>query len=801
MTDRIRMMKDKYLNDKISINITKFRIACDILSRNDGRSIAVKRAMIHERFLKEIPLFIEEGDLIVGAGCSKPNGVEINYEMGIWSDDEINGLLEDDSLYYIDPQDAKDLQRLNKEMNDVLRANNISTAMSNIVYEDKRIWAFMRSGVMLPPWKNKDSGQHGGMAQTGTGMGPGFALMCPNYPRILNSGAISVIEECKEHLNELRYTSADSVEKREFWENTIRIYRAWIEYAHRYADLAERLSETEPNIVRKKELSDMASICRRVPEFPARSFREALQSFWFTFQMFCNATTPGGRFDQFMYPFYKHDIEAGTISRDEVIEILENLRIKCMKMYTTPSSMDRGRHSGNSRWFNWILGGVDAQGNDATNDLTYLVLEAAKELKMPHHTISVRVHEKTPDELMKKSLEVVRSGLAMPNFVSDKSYIHYFTMHGVPVQDARNYVLTGCQDANVPLLTRTILVKFVIIPQMFDIYLHNGYCKLSGETIYEQKDIRGYVSFDDFLNDFYKLMDHFIGLSSEVMNINCSSLSKLCPDTFRSSLMDNSLKEGKDVLRMTLKPFDNGGCILLVGIINVANSIAAIKKLVFEEKKYSLEQLVAALDADWNGHDEMRDDFLNAPKYGNDIDYVDSIATDLFRRYGESVEEKDCSFGGKYVPGGISITSHQPGGKITGASPDGRHAGEILADGSISPQQGTDKNGPLAVFRSAMKIAQDNYQATLFNMKFSPSALKTDEDLLKLGSVIKTYLTNGGKQIQFNVVDAKTMRDAQKAPEKHRELVVRVAGYSTYFNTLTTMIQNEIIDRNEFEKV
>lgn len=282
----------------------------------------------------------------------------------------------------------------------------------------------------------------------------------------------------------------------------------------------------------------------------------------------------------------------------------------------------------------------------------------------------------------------------------------------------------------------------------------------------------------------------------EKNNIELKITQEILVDPLRSVLMHEGIESGKDTFRRKMY-FENGAVINPIGMINMGDSLAAIKKLVFDEKKYTLAQLGEALDANWEGYDEMRKDFLAAPKYGNDIDYVDNIVAECYKTLYAMIEEIPTILGGKTIPTGISITSHQPGGLLTGATPDGRKAGEILADGTVSPMQGMDNNGPTAVMKSALKINQDPAMATLMNMKFSPTSLKTDADLMKLAALIRTYLLNGGKHVQFNVVDTSTLRAAQDDPAKYRELVVRIAGYSCYFVQLNNAMQNEVIARNE----
>jgi len=800
MTERVKRMIESLRINKYPLCIEKFRLANESLDQTAGEPMITRRAKLHAHILDNITIFIEEDDPIAGVGASKPFGLEMDYEYGVWTPEEVESLKSE--IYTIDPEDEKELYELNKRFaGNSLNSNLVDALAESLAYND-RLWPFMKSGVILPPWKSKKEGSGGGFAMSGMGLGPGFFLVCIDYARILNEGAKSVIEEAKQCLRDLRYYSGDSIKKRQYWEAVIMVFEAWVRWANRYADLAEKMAATETRPERKAELLEMARVCRKVPYEPAETFKEAMQSFWFTFLLACpSPTTSAGRFDQYMYPFYKKDIESGRLTREEALEWLEILRCKVMKINRVSGKANRAKNAGMAKWYNWTIGGVDKDGNDATNELSYLLLDAALETRLPHHTLTVRVHENTPPEFMKKALEVVRTGIGMPAFLSDKSYIRFFTMNGVPLEDARDYCATGCVDGNIPAVTRSQVVVFFIIPQALDIFMHNGYCRYTKEKVgIETGDVTKFETFDEFKAAFYKQLDYLMHMACERNNVELIAERELFPDPFRSALMRDGVKEGKDLLD---RRFDFENCSLLgaVGGVNVGDSLAAIKKLIYEEKKYTMQELLDAIDANWEGYEEMRQDFLNAPKYGNNDDYVDSLVAEIYKVFSDTCYSMPNAYGGTVIPNAISISAHQPGGAVVGATPDGRKGGEILADASLSPEQGKDKNGPLAVLQSAMKVDADPYQGMLHNMKFHPSALKTDEDLEKLGAMIKTYLTNGGKHIQFNVVRKEDLLDAKEHPEQHQDLVVRVAGYSAYFVRLTPGVQDEVINRTAFENV
>ena len=796
MTDRVQRMLQSLKVNKYPLCIETFKLANESLDRTAGEPMLLRRARLHAHILDHMPIFIEPEDLLCGSGASKPFGLEMQYEYGVWTKDEVESLKSE--IYTIDPADEEELYRLNARFAANALNTNLVDALSRSLGMDERMWPFMKSGVILPPWKDRRGGSGGGFAMSGYGLGPGFFLVCVDYERILRQGAQSVIDEAKQCLRDLRYVSGDAIEKRDFWEAVILVFEAWLRFTDRYADLCASLAGEEKDPGRAAELREMAEICRRVPRHPAESFREALQSFWFTFLMALpSPTTSAGRFDQYMYPYYRKDLAEGRITRAEALELLEILRCKVMKINRVSGKANRAKNAGMAKWYNWTIGGVDAEGKDATNDLTYLLLEAAKETGLPHHTLTLRVHPGTPEALMRKALEVVRTGIGMPAFVGDESYIRFFLKNGMTLENARDYCMTGCVDGNVPARSRSQVVTFFIIAQAFDVFMHNGFCRHTGELVgIPTGDVREMATFEEFYEAFKKQFKYLMGMASERNNVELIAQRALFPDPFRSALMENGVRDGKDLLNKRFA-IENCSCLGAVGGVNTGDSLAAVKDLIYDRKKYTMAQLLEALDADWEGYEEMRQDFIRSPKYGNDLDGPDRMVAEVYRLFAETCGENSTAYGGCVTPNAISISAHQPGGAVTGATPDGRRGGDILADASLSPDHGRDTHGPVAVFQSAMKVDQDPYQGTLMNMKLHPSALQSEEDLAKLGSMIKTYLTHGGKHIQFNVVDRAQLEDAKAHPEKHGDLVVRVAGYSAYFTRLPASIQDEVIDRSE----
>jgi pyruvate formate-lyase/glycerol dehydratase family glycyl radical enzyme len=792
MNQRIEKLKAGLIVENYPVCLEKGRLITESYRETEAEPPIMKQAKAQANILDKITIFIEEGELIVGNTASKPMGVEVAWCEAIWPQEDIDVLKREG--WVISEEDEAEIRR----MNEYWKSRTLAYRAGQL-FDEERLWPFVQSGVTLPPWKNKEVGW-GGFGGGGMGIGPNLSLLAVDYEKVLHGGLNKIIEEAEQELRNVRIVNADSIKKVYFLRAVIIAHKALIRFANRFATLATELASKEADPLRKRELERIASTCRRVPASPARDFYEAVQSFWFIFLMLNpNPTVSLGRFDQYMYPFYKKDIEEKRITDDEVLELMECLRIKDMGItFTASRTQQREKNAGLAKWHNMIIGGQTPGGKDATNELSYLILEAAKRCPTPHHTITVRVHEGTPLDFMVKALEVVKTGMGMPAFVGDKSYLDYLLGQGVPLETARDYVLVGCLDAGLPGQTRVNAYMMFIVPIVFEFFLNNGVEPRTGRQLGPRTgDLENFKSFDDLMRAFKEQLAYFMGLVAEWDNIFARSRADSWPYPFESSLMVDAIKEGKGMCDRVF-PFENGAALNAVGMINVADSLAAIKKLVFEEKKVTMKELKTALDKNWQGYEGIQKLCLEAPKYGNDDNDVDSIAKELYKFWADTAVTLDSALGGKHKPAAISISAQWPGGALTGATPDGRFAGECLVDGTMSAMRGRDTHGPTALLKSAMKIDQRTYQATLLNMKFHPSALKSTEDLKKLSGLIKTYFRFGGKHIQFNVVNRETLLDAQRHPENYRDLVVRVAGYSAYFIQLGKAIQDEIIGRTEY---
>ncbi|MBQ1891296.1 MAG: hypothetical protein II164_03010 [Firmicutes bacterium] len=800
MTDRIRRMRQRWETSTYPLCIDRIRASIPVMEAMKGEHPYKVRSAVHEAILTKCPIAIEPDDLICGVGASKAFGIEMDYEMGLWNKEELDSLKSEG--YTIEPEEEEELLAYMDKISKGDIFVTSSKLTGDFLGDDPEMWAFLRSGLTLPPWKDKKNASGGGRAQSGMGLNP-MGLFVADFEVILHRGARDIINECRQHIKDLSYFDEDCVRKKYFWQACITDLEALIKYANRYAELADSTADGEADPVRQQELRQMAEICRRVPEYPADSFREALQCFWFLFLMMNpSSTAAAGRFDQYMYPYYKKDIESGKITDDEVLELLDILRLKDFQLNRVSGKILREKNSGMAKWHNWTLGGVTPDGDCAVNELTYLEFRAAMDVPTPHHTITLRVAENTPIETIVEGLKVVKTGIGMPCFVGDKSYINFFLSRGVPIEKARNYSMAGCVDGYIANATRGQVAAMFIVTLVYDIFLHNGYCPwIKDQVGIKTGEVTSFKTFEEYKEGFYRQLKYLVEMAAKYFFARITLTRDLTPDFLRSIMTPGCLEEGKEVLSIHMKPYDALTVCSAVGVVNVADSLTAVKKLVYDEKKYTMEQLQTALEANWQGYEDMRQDFLKAPKYGNNEEEPDRMVAEVYDRYAEYLSSCDSACGDKCVPNAISITAHQPGGKSVGATPDGRFAGEILADAATSPAQGRDHVGPLAVFQSAMKVDQDKYQAMLMNMKFSPTAMKSDEDLVKLAQMIKIYLTNGGKHIQFNVVTKETLLAARKEPQKHKDLIVRVAGYSAYYISLSDVMQREVLDRTTYESI
>lgn len=790
MTDRVKKLYARQQEEhKYPLCVERLQICTESFQRNRELPPIMRRAQACADYFDRRTIFIEDDELFPYNLASKPNGMEIRPVTATWEPEDLDTILAGGLMTITDEE-----REIAFSYNDYYLNKNCTPDEWKVRwYADTGVLPFAKRGFIVPPWN--PNAQRGGAGE-GWGMKITGCLVTPDYEYQMSMGFEEYVRRCKEKLAAIRVYHDEDVRKLEFLKASIIGIEGLIRMGYRYADLAAKMAEECANPVRKKELERMAEACRQVPAKPPRTFYEAMCAWLFYFFLNANGALGCGRMDQYLYPYYKADIEAGRMTRDEALELIQLLRLKLMQFQCVAGGkFQREKWAGMARWNNIILGGCDRTGKDATNELSYLFLESAMEVRTPHPTMTIRVNKDTPIELLDKAAELIATGIGMPALISEDGYIDYIKKRGLPIERARDFAISGCLDITMPGAARMNVVSMFITTMVLETTINNGQDYRTGEQLGPQTGyLRDFKSYDEFYAAFMKQMDFFIDLYTQYGGQKMVS-DKYFPDVFIDAFFPSCLENCRDMLEQRM-PFENGMSFNVVGMANTINSLAALKKVVFEDKVCTPAQMHEALLKNWEGYEDLQKACLAAPKYGNNDDFVDSIGAKMWVDFREIAETHKSIWDEPLITSAISITAHAPGGTLTGATPDGRFDGETLADGSVSPVQGTDKSGPTAVLNSAMKMAK-GWSINLLNMKLTPTTLKTAEDRRKLATLVQTFLTNGGKHVQFNVADKATLLEAKEQKEKHKNLIVRVAGYSAYFVELTDRIQNEVINRTE----
>ena len=599
MSKRIEMMRDRLITDKNPICIEKFKIILQTEAENAYEMPVYRRGKTLANVLDRIPIFIMDGELIVGNTASKPFGLEMDVGFSTWNKYEIDALKEDG--FKIDPKDEAELLQLIERYPQF----GATSGMNRMMLGHHRMEAYYRSGMTLPPWRDKGIG--GGTASSGLGLGPGWVLVCPDFEMVLKKGIDALIKECEDELQSIKFFDTNSYERSVTLQAMKMSLEAMVRFAGRFAVLADEMAVKERDPERKKELLEIAETCRWVPAKPARSFKEAIQTVWFIFLTTSpSPTTTIGRFDQYMYPYYKADIDAGRITDEEVLEYLQCFRLKVMEISNISGKEVRKRGVGRARWYNMTIGGIKSDGTDATNELSYLVLEALMRCPTTHHTITMRVAESTPESLILKGIEAQAKGLSMPAFIGDPSYINFFTTYGVSLEHARDYCITGCLDANLQGRSRAISIGMFITPKTLEFFLNNGVDTKTGLQVGNKVgDLDRFRNYDEFYSVFMKEFTNYMSMGAERNNAEAMSFGYSLPNPLISALMTDGIKIGLDFYKRNYE-LQNNNLMNPVGMVNLGNSLFAIKKLVYENKVVTLGEFKKALDANWVGYEDLR---------------------------------------------------------------------------------------------------------------------------------------------------------------------------------------------------
>ena len=746
----------------------------------------IRRARAVARILRKLDVNIYPDELIVGGITSKPVGAIIYPEfigLLIWPELDMLREREVDSLQISD----EEIQELNGEI---------------FPFWQDKLLADYADDFTAPPTPLSLLEKFGFFLLTEAG---GISHTAPDFEKILGVGVQGLIEEAKATIRDMDSSSAadsEELRKRPFYQAVQVVCEGVIEFAQRYRQEALRLAELETDPARKSELMEIAEVCKRVPAQPASSFREALQSLWFLEvalhqENYEQALCPG-RLDQYLYPYYQRDLERGVLTEEEAIQLLGCFFIKMSEFVPLFGESIAIFFSGFPTNPAISIGGMTQDGLDATNRLTYLILETRDLLKTREPNIHARVHKESPDEYLSMVCEVLKGGGGMPALVNDDVIIPTLTGKGIKEEDARDYVVIGCVELSVPRKTfGSTDAALMSLPICLEMALNDGYSPVMLEEVgVKSGDPRQFRSMEDVLSAYRRQVAYLV--EQMVIGLNALGIAHrdLYPSPLLSATIEGCLEKGIDVTA--------GGAVYNftgvqgVGMADVADSLTAIDQLVFREKQTTMDELLQALEDDFEGHERLHQLILNrVPKYGNDEDLPDMYARKVAEIFCQEVARHRNPRGGVYLPGFLSMTNHQVFGKLVGALPSGRKAFETFANG-ISPYNGWDSKGPTAALKSAAKL--DYLLATngvAYNLKFNPGYLQGAEGTANLSSLIRAYYGLGGMHLQVNVVDRQTLLDAQKNPQKYPGLMVRVAGYSAYFTDLTRDVQDEIISRTE----
>jgi len=786
MRPRIQTLLSK-LKKEPRISIKRAEIITEYYKHTASEPVIIKKANAFRKILESYFVSIGYDELIVGKATEEPRGALLFPEYSVkW-------ILEELDIF-----DKREVDRFRIREEDKENLRKILTYWIGRTLED-RVFA------VLPEEMKNVSVEGASVIAFRSRSKSGLGHASPDYEKVLRLGLKGIKNKIRAKIKKLDIANPDDFERKIFYDAALIICDSIIAFSKRYAAEARRLAKREKDVQRRLELEKIGQICDRVPANPAKTFHEALQSLWFTYLSFRlwenGASWVFSRFDQYMYPYYKQDIDENRITPEDAKELLQAFFIKCNEVGGKLYDLKNARlYAGNPYGETITLGGIKENGEDSTNELSYLCLDAIAEIGLPHPEIAVRVHDKTPNKFLLKACKIISLGYGFPKLFNDKIVIQSLLSQGVPLKDARNYCIVGCVEPEIPHKTNGWHNAGLInLAKCLELALNNGVCRLTKKQLGLQTgDPTRFTSFEEVLKAFEKQLKYFVRLLIIADNVCEKAHMDFDPQPLASILIDNCLDRGLDWVKGGARYNWTG--IQGIGLANVADSLAAIKKLVFDDKKVTMSELITGLDENFEGKEDLRFMLLNAPKYGND-NYVDQIANTIVRMFHDITEKFINPRGGHYRTGLYSLTSNIPFGKAVGALPDGRRSGEPLSD-NVSPMRGRDIQGPTAVFKSVAKLDLALvHNGALLNMKFTPWVLRTEDDLIKFASLIRAYFDLGGFHVQFNVISRDTLIDAQKHPEKYRNLLVRVSGYSAYFVELSKEVQDEIISRTEHSTI
>ncbi len=784
MNDRIKRLRKASYEAKPSISIERALIETEFYKANEGKySVPVMRAMNFLEICKQKSIYIGEDELIVGERGPKPKAVPTFPELTCHS--------------------VEDLQVLN------------SRELQPYIVEAEDIETYAQ--MVIPYWAGRSARERIFSHVPESWSKPYLAGVFTEFMEQRAPGHTALDGKCYKYgLLDFKRRIEDKIANLDFLKDPYATDRqeelkamsiscdAAIVFAERHADLADQMAEQTTDAQRKAELKRMAEVCRWVPANAPRDFWEAIQMYWFvhlgtiTELNGWDAMNPG-HFDQHLAPFYNKGIADGTLTRDAAKELLSCMWIKVNNQTAPPKVGITAKESGTYNDFTNInIGGVNRDGRDATNELSYMMLEVADSVHLLQPQCSIHISTVTPDKFLTAGCKIIRKGYGYPSVFNADQYIQELMRQGKSLQDAREGGCSGCIEVGAFGKEAYLLTGYLNTPKVLELVLFNGINPQTGERVsIETGDPRNFTSYEELYDAFLKQLHYIVDQKMRVSNYIDRQFAKYYPAPFLSLYIDDCIERGRDYY--DCGPRYNTSYIQCTGLGTTADSLSVMKKHVFENNKFTMGEIIDACSNNFEGQELMRQFILNrTPFFGNDNEYADNIAVKVYNDLVNSIEGKPNIKGECYHLNMLSTTCHVYFGLVLGAMPNGRLARKSISDGT-SPSHGADTNGPSAVIKSLGKLDQTMSGGTLLNERFLPSLLKRDEDIAKLGGLIRSYFGMGGHHIQFNIVDTATLKAAQKSPEDYKDLLVRMAGYSDYFNDMNNDLQSDIIERTENE--
>ncbi|HAZ36260.1 MAG TPA: formate C-acetyltransferase/glycerol dehydratase family glycyl radical enzyme [Clostridiaceae bacterium] len=782
MNDRVKRLREKSIEAVPELSMERAKLVTEAYKKYEGTvSIPVLRALTFKYIMENKAICINDDELIVGERGPAPKATPTFPELCCHTMEDFQVINDREKTSFKVTPEAKETQR-----DEIIPYWKDRAIRTKIFKEMTKEW--------------KDSYEAGIFTEFMEQRAPGHTVA---DGKIYKKGFADFKEDINEALTKLDFMNdPKAYDKQEELKAMSICCDGIMILAKRYAEKANELALEEKNIERKSELKKIAEVCLHVPAHAPRNFWEAIQAYWFVHVSVISELNTWdsfnpGRLDQHLYPFYKKDIEDGTLTEDKAYELLECFWIKFNNQPAPPKvGITLAESATYTDFANINLGGLKVDGSDGVNDVTYMILNVIDDMTLLQPSTNIQLSKKNPDKFLKRALKIVRKGWGQPSIFNADSVIEEMIREGKSIEDARCGGTSGCVETGCFGKEAYILTGYMNLVKILEITMHNGLDIRTGKKIgIETGDPRNFKSFEELMDAFKKQLHYFIDIKIKGNNVIEKLYASLIPCPFLSITVSDCIANGQD--------YNAGGAryntryIQGVGIGTITDSLSSIKYHVFDNKELTMDMMIKIIDSNYDGYENYRQKFLNnTPKYGNDNDYADNIMKEVFNMYYNEVNGRPTAAGGTYRIDMLPTTCHVYFGSVVGATPDGRLAYKPLSEG-ISPVQGADKLGPTAVLKSAAKMDHLRTGGTLLNQKFTPKLLEGDEGIDNLAHLIRGYFKLDGHHIQFNVVSAATLRAAQNSPEKYKNLIVRVAGYSDYFCDLNRDLQDEIISRTE----